>query len=181
LAEPACQEIAYRTEVNEVAFAEGAPGLEAIEFDLVGIEEDVAKAGRGCAIELRLVALQQLVRPVLVVDACGFVAEDNETRLVLCDESVESGRETRQALLESGELQRFREQATVAGVKRCPVYILADVERDDEDLLRREPCGELAKGFGVGPLEIHPGLGTLRRDLRLHWHNLLDKIELHGV
>jgi hypothetical protein len=160
LTKPACQEVADRAEVQEVAFAERAPGLEAIEFDLVGIEEDVAKARRGCAIELRLVALQQLVCPVLVIDACGLVAEDDETRLVLCDESVESGRETRQALLERGELQRLGEQATIAGVEGRPVHILADVERDDEDLLRCESCGELAKGFGMRALEIQPGLGT---------------------
>ena len=105
-AEAAREQIANGTQVEQVRFVEGRRGLGAIEFDLERIEEVVTEAGRGCIMQLRIVAREQGARPVQMVDAGRFVAEQHEARLLFGDERVERGGELCEPGLQGGELKR---------------------------------------------------------------------------
>jgi len=148
------QEVAYGTEVNQVGLIEGEGGLGAVEFDLVGVDEEVEEAWGGVACEVVGVARHQVTRPGFVVDAGRLVTEDDESRLALGHQRIEGSDVAVEAVLEGGDFDGLVEQEAIAGVKCSPVGVFADIERSDEDLVVGDAGGELAERFGPASLDV---------------------------
>jgi hypothetical protein len=89
-----------------------------------------------------------------VVDAGGFVAEDDQTGLVLGHQAIEGIDVAFVAVFEGGDLDGLVEQETIAGVEGGPIGILADIEGADEGLVVGDAGGELAEGLSAASLNV---------------------------
>ena len=82
-AEATSQQVADGAQVNLVGLVEREGGLNAVELDLVGVDEVVEERGAGPALQVVGVADHQIASPAFVVHAGGLMAEDDQLGLVL--------------------------------------------------------------------------------------------------
>ena len=165
--ETAHQQVTDGAQVDLVGLVERERGLSAVEFDLVGVDKVVEKAGCGAACQMIGVALYQISRPAFVVDAGRFVTENDELGLMSGYQGVESGDVALVAVLESGNLDGLVEQETFAGVEGGPIDVLADVQRSDEYSVVGNASCELPEGLSPATLNVEQLLlfaGTLTHD-----------------
>ncbi len=151
---PAHEQVADRTQIEQIGLVEGERRLRAVEFDLIGVDEVVEEARRGPARQLLGVAKHQVARPTLVVDAGRLVAEHDQLRVMLRDQAVQGAHIVLIPRLEGGHFQRGQEQESRAGVEGRPVHVLANVQGGDEHLIGRNTRRKLAERLGPASLNV---------------------------
>ena len=133
LAEAAEHEVEHGGQVSGVGFAMAEVSLLAGELDLVGVEEAVLEGGEGLSLDVCGIVVHQGACPGFVVDACWFVAEEDEGGGMFGDEVIGHVDELGEAGLGGGEAVRAYQFLAGGGASGGPVDVLADVQEDDED------------------------------------------------
>jgi hypothetical protein len=126
-------QVKHGSQVAGIGLAMAEVSLLAGELDLIGVEEGVLHARRSLTGKVGSVVVHEGTSPGLVVDAGRFMAEEDQQRGVLGDQSIDHLNELDEASLGRGETVRLHQFQTRSQGGGRPVDILADVQEDDQD------------------------------------------------